>query len=158
MNMQKPEAPSTSPKGATADIIADLKLISEVFEIIENETAEVAEMLFDILINATDEQIMSGTIPGHKNPKIAAYLKILNRLFLFSRKHSKDGGMRIINRKTVQELDKKTFTICMCFDGGVSLDILCDVVNTENQARTPSRSPVKITIKQAFGSEHQHGR
>jgi len=48
-------------------------------------------------------------------------------------------------------LDKKTFTICMCLDGGISLDILCDIVNTENQARTPNTSPVKITIKKLFG-------
>ena len=34
----------------------------------------------------------------------------------------------------------------MCFDGGVSLDILCDIVNEENQAH-PTRSPVRVTIK-----------
>ncbi len=148
--------PSGSPQSASADIIADLKMLSEVFEQLEKETAEIAELLFDILINATDEQIMTGNVPGHTNPRIAAYIKILNRLFLFSRKHSKEGGVRVINRKTVQELDKKTFTICMCFDGGASLDVLCDVVNSENQARTPTKSPVKITIKQLFGSNQLH--
>ncbi len=156
-NMDNQEAPSISPKGASADIIADLKLLSEVFQRVEEETAEIAEMLFDILINASDEQIMNGTIPAHTNPKIAAYLKILNRLFLLSRKHSKKGGLRVINRKTVQELDKKTFAICMCFDGGVSLDILCDVVNTENRERTPTKSPVKVTVKQVF-NDNERGR
>ena len=135
----------------------NLKLLSEVFGLIETETAQIAEMIFDYLIEVHDLEIMTGALPeDHPNPKVKAYIKILNRLFLFSRKNSGKGGFRIINRKTVQELDKKTYTICMCFDGGVSLDILCDVVNTENQARTPTNSPVRVTIKQVFLGDLQH--
>ncbi len=134
------------------EMIENLQMISEVFKKIEDETAEIAEMIFDYLINVADEKIMNGTIPFHKNPRINFYIKILNRLFLFSRNSSanKSGAIRIINRKTVQDLDKKTFTICMCHDGGVSLDVLCDIVNTENQARTPNNSPVRVTAKQFF--------
>jgi len=152
------EAPSFSPQAPSADIVANLKMISELFQKIEEETAEIAELIFDYLINVPDEQIMTGTIASHKNPRIDAYIKILNRLFLFSRKHRKEGALRVINRKTIEELDKKTFTICMCFDGGGSLDILCDIVNTENQVRTPTTSPVKITIKKAFGNEISEDR
>lgn len=152
MHHKNQEAPSLSPVTTSSDVIANLKLISEIFQKIEEETAEIAELIFEYLINVSDEQIMTGTIPPHKNSRINAYIKILNRLFLFSRKHRKQGGLRVINRKTVEELDKKTFTICMCFDGGGSMDILCDIVNTENQVRTPTASPVKITIKQAFGN------
>ncbi|MES2961517.1 MAG: hypothetical protein V4694_03935 [Pseudomonadota bacterium] len=148
---QNLDVPSSVPNNASAEIIANLQLISEVFQKIEEETAEMAELIFDYLINATDEQIMNGTIPIHKNKRINDYIKILNRLFLFSRKASKSGGLRIINRETVEELDKKTFMICMVQDGGVSLDILCDIVNTENQARTPNASPVKVTVRQLFG-------
>ncbi len=147
--------PSGHPNKVSADIIADLKLVSEVFQRIEEETAENAEMIFDYLINVGDEHIFNGTIPDHPNSKIKNYIKILNRLFLLSRKSANSGqiGLVVINRKTVKELDKKTFTISMCFDGGVSLDILCDIVNEENMARTPTKSPVKITIKRAFGNE-----
>lgn len=135
----------------------NLKLLSEVFKLIETETAQIAEMVFDYLIDVLDGDIMTGSIPeDHPNPKVRAYIKILNRLFLFSRKNSARGGFRIINRKTVKDLDKKTYTICMCFDGGVSLDILCDIVNTENQARTPTNSPVKVTVKQVFLGDLQH--
>ncbi len=148
---QNLDVPSSIPNNASAEIIANLQLISEVFQKIEEETAEMAELIFDYLINATDEEIMNGTIPFHKNPRINKYIQILNRLFIFSRKFSKSGGLRIINRKMIEELDKKTFAICMCSDGGISLDILCDIVNTENQARTPNTSPVKITIKKLFG-------
>jgi hypothetical protein len=155
---QNPEVPSSFPKSASADLIANLQLISEVFQRIEEETAEMAELIFDYLINATDEQIMNGNIPSHKNERINSYIKILNRLFVFSRKKSKESGIRIINRKTVEELDKKTFVICMCYDGGVSLDILCDIVNTENQARTPAASPVKVTVTQAFGRSQDNQR
>jgi hypothetical protein len=154
------QTPSTTPDHAHADIVADLKLVSEVFQRIEDETAEIAETIFDYLIDVADGHIMEGTIPEHPDPKIARYIKILNRLFRLSRKKSKEGliGLVVINRKTVQELDKKTYAISMCFDGGVSLDILCDVVNEENRARTPTRSPVKVTIKKAFGLEHHIAR
>ena len=128
----------------------NLKLLTEVFERIEDETAETAEMIFDYLIEIMDDLIMMGEIPDHPDPKVNAYIKILNRLFRFSRKNSAKGGFRVINRKTVKDLDKKTYTICMCFDGGVSLDVLCDIVNTENQARTPTASPVRVTVKQLF--------
>ena len=40
----------------------------------------------------------------------------------------------------------------MVYDGGVSLDILCDIVNVENNSRTPTRSPVKVMVKQAFST------
>ena len=160
---KKPEdsnIPSPNPNKVSADIIADLKLVSEVFQRIEEETAEIAEMIFDYLIDVGDEHIFNGTIPDHPNPRISNYVKILNRLFMLSRKRAKTGELAlvVINRRTVKELDKKTFTISMCFDGGVSLDILCDIVNEENRARTPTKSPVKITIKKAFGEEITHSR
>ncbi len=145
------ENPSMFPKQPSADMLENLQLISEVFQRIETETAEMAEMIFDYLIDVSDEDLMNGTIPQHENKKINAYMKILNRLFKFSRNK---GKFRIINRKTIEDLDKKTFTICMCHDGGVSLDILCDVVNTENQARIPTTSPVKVTVKRAFDLEN----
>lgn len=131
----------------------NLKLLTEVFNLIETETAEIAEMIFDFLIEVGDGEIMTGKISeNHPDPKVRAYIKILNRLFNFSRTNSSKGGFRLINRKTVKDLDKKTYAISMCFDGGVSLDILCDIVNTENQARTPTNSPVRVTVKQAFAS------
>jgi hypothetical protein len=128
----------------TASDIENLELITKVFQQIEAETAQVAEMLFDYLIEATDAQIMTGTIPAHNNRKINEYVKIMNRLFKFSRAAS-DGGFRLITRNTIQALDKKTYTISMCHDGGTSLDILCDIVNSENSARTP-RNSVKIKV------------
>lgn len=149
-SMIENKSPASSPEKVSADVIGDLKLISEVFQKIEKETAEVAELIFDYLIDVSDDQIMMGVIPDHPNPKVTAYIKILNRLFLLSRKN---GRIRVVNRKTVEDLDKKTFAICMSFDGGVSLDVLCDVVNEENLARTPTKSPVKVTVKQAFSSE-----
>ena len=149
--------PSTSPSNVSADIIADLKLISEVFQKIEQETAEIAEMIFGYLIDVSDADIINGTIPDHKNPKLKRYIQILNRLFRFSRNHAKDGliGMIVINRKTVKALDRKTYAISMCFDGGASLDILCDIVNEENCVRTPTKSPVRVTVRQAFNDEQR---
>ncbi len=135
----------------------NLKLLSEVFKLIETETAAIAEMVFDYLVDVLDEYIMTGEISeDHPNPKVRAYIKILNRLFLLSRKNSDKGAFKLISRKTVKDLDKKTYTICMCFDGGVSLDILCDIVNTENQARTPTASPVRVTVKRVFLGDVQH--
>lgn len=143
------EIPSSSIQ--TPTVADNLKLIAEVFKKIEEESVEVAEMLFGYLIEVADEHVMNGTIPNHKSAKINKYVRILNNLFKFSRKNS-DGGFRIISREMIENLDKKTYVICMCHDGGASLDILCDVVNTENSARTPSRSPVRVVVKQAFMS------
>ena len=140
-----PSASISNPSAAD-----NLKLISDVFKKIEEETVQIAELLFDYLIDVPDEQVMTGSISSHKNPKINKYIKILNRLFKFSRKNPAGGGFRIINREMIESLDKKTYVICMCHDGGVSLDILCDIVNTENSARTPTRSPVRVVVKQAF--------
>lgn len=151
MDTSNSPSPSASFDNPSAEIIADLQVISEVFQQIEEETAETADEIFDWLISVDDEHIVSGSIPDSDNQKINKYISILNRLFAFSRSNSK-GGFRIIARNTVEDLDKKTFTICMCHDGGTSLDILCDIVNEENQARTPTASPVKVTVTQAFAN------
>lgn len=148
-------APSFLAEINSTELFSNLELIGEVFELIEKETAEIADLIFDYLINIDDEHIANGTIPNHQNKKINTYIKILNRLFLLSRKNRK---FRIINRKTVENLDKKTFAISMCVDGGHSLDILCDIVNTENQARMPGLSPVKITVKKVFLNEKDQGK
>lgn len=143
------ERSSKSDKASSSNTTSDienLELITKVFQQIEEETTQVAEMLFDYLIEATDAQIMTGTIPAHKNRKINEYVKIMNRLFKFSRAGS-EGGFRLVTRNTIQALDKKTYTISMCHDGGTSLDILCDIVNSENSARTP-RNSVKIKVVQ----------
>lgn len=140
--------PSTTP-----DKLSDIEsfgLLTEVFQKIEEETVEIAEMLFEFLLNASDLEIMMGSIPFCGNAKINKYIKILNRLFKFSRAKYASGGYRVISRKMIEELDKKTYTISMVQDGGVSLDILCDIVNVENNSRTPTKSPVRVTIKQAF--------
>ncbi len=142
--MKYEDIPATSVNLSVAD---NLKMISEVFKKIEEETAQIADLLFEYLIEVQDEQVINGKIPAHKNSKINKYIKILNRLFQFSRKNS-DGGFRIVNREMIESLDKKTYVICMCYDGGLSLDILCDVVNTENNARTPTKSPVRVVVKQ----------
>ena len=52
--------------------------------------------------------------------------------------------MKVIKRETIEYLSKKTFALAMCYDGGVSLDILCQIVNEENSARIPSQSLSKI--------------
>jgi hypothetical protein len=146
------EIPSSFPKNMPTDIVANLQLIGEIFQRIEQEASEIAEEIFDHLIDATDLQIMTGTIPPHKNQRINEYIKLLNRLFFLSRRR-KEGGLIIISRKVVEELDKKTFALCMCHDGGVfSLGILCEIANAENRIRTPQASPVKITVKNLFGN------
>lgn len=149
----------TAPAASIENLsIADnLKMISEVFKKIEEESVQIAELLFEYLIEVADDAVMTGTIPNHTNAKINKYIKILNRLFKFSRKNPDSGGFRIISREMIESLDKKTYVICMCQDGGFSLDILCDVVNTENSARTPSRSPIRVVVKQAFAPVKSKG-
>lgn len=144
MAVNNSEIPSLTPQSVSD--IENLEFITKVFEQIEEETVKIAEMIFDYLIDANDADIIAGTIPSHKNPKINNYIKVLNRLFKFSRTNS-DGGFRIVSRDTIEALDKKTYTISMCHDGGTSLDILCDIVNSENGARTPKNSVKVVVIK-----------
>ncbi len=134
-------------QGAPDELLKDLKFLTDIFQRIEKETAEIAETLFEHLINATDEQIMTGTVAPSTNPRTNSYIKILNRLFLLSRSGYR-GGIRVLSRQMVQELDKKTYALSVCNDGGTSLEVLCDVANEENRARTPTTSPVKVTVRQ----------
>jgi hypothetical protein len=92
----------------------------------------------------SDEDLMSGKIPKIITPEnsdqLNGFLHILNNLFPLSHK----DGLKIIKRDTVEYLNKKTYAWAMCFDGGESLDILCEIVNEENVARIPSKSPEAI--------------
>lgn len=150
--------PSSSLRSAEASIVADLELLSNVFQSMENEAAEIAELIFDHLVDASDEEIFGGKIPTHKNPRINSYIQLLNRLFKLARTPLREGGFKIvsINRKVIQSIDKKTFAICMCCDGGEYLDIMCDVVNTEVKSRIPTTSPVVIRVIQAFAENKEN--
>lgn len=138
--------PSLSPKTSSAVALSELEIMRKIFEQIELETAKVVEELFEYLFDVEDFSVISGKIPAPKNKSLTSYIKSLNKLFKFAR--ASGSGFRIINRRMVRELDKKTYLFCMCVDGGTSLDVLCEVVNQENVARTPGMSPVRITVKQ----------
>lgn len=141
--------PSSSP--ATTDgvysvvSLPELKRLQEVFTQVENNTAEIAEALFDYLLDIADMSVVDGEIPLPKDTSIVGYIKALNKLFKLSRRKTKTSFI-VINRKLVKNLDRKTYHFCMCIDGGFSLDILCEIVNQENNIRTPKASPIKITV------------
>lgn len=143
-------SPSPSPEVLqnfdSAVSLPDLKRLQEVFSQVEDQSSQVAEELFDHLFDVDDFSVINGEIPIPKG-KSKYYIQALNRLFKLSRK-KKGFGFVLINRKLVKDLDKKTYSFCMCIDGGVYFDVLCEVVNQENAARTPNLSPVKVTIKQ----------
>jgi len=138
--------PSTKPETILANdfesFIRD-KFFKD-FKKIEEENAKIAELIFDYLINIDDQFLIDGTIPPHPDSSINLYIKLLNKLFALSRAKNK---VMVINRRTVKNLDKKAYMICLCFDGGDSLDILCDIVNEENMARIPTQSPVPISFR-----------
>jgi hypothetical protein len=152
--------PSTSTHIDSATALPQLDLMRKIFEQVEKESGKIAEQLFDYLFDVDDISVITGNIPMPKNKKhegIKKYIKSLNLLFKLS--HIEGfGSFRIINRKMVKELNKKTYTFCMCVDGGTSLDVLCEVVNQENMARTPSKSPVKITVRQVTGEGKGRGQ
>ena len=138
------EIPSTYLSNPHTHQLASLNSLIEVFEKINNNTSNLAEIIFDHLIKVSDEDLMSGKIPKIITPEnsdqLNGFLHILNNLFPLSHK----DGLKIIKRDTVEYLNKKTYAWAMCFDGGESLDILCEIVNEENVARIPSKSPEAI--------------
>ena len=150
--MTNKKKPSFSPEILSATALPELDLMRKIFAQVEEETAETAEELFEYLFDIDDFDVINGTIPVPKNKSIKNYIKCLNLLFKLSRLDG-NGSFKIINRRVVKDLDKKTYLFCMCVDGGVSMDVLCEVVNQENTARTPSKSPVKITFKQIFAED-----
>ena len=138
------EIPSAYLSNPHTHQLASLNSLIEVFEKINNNTSNLAEIIFDHLIKVSDEDLMNGKIPKIINPEnsdqLNGFLHILNNLFPMSHK----DGLKIIKRETVEYLNKKTYAWAMCFDGGESLDILCEIVNEENLARIPSKSPEAI--------------
>ncbi len=140
--------PSTSTSISSIVGLSEMEMMQKVFAEVEKDAADIAEALFEYLFEVEDVFVVEGEIPLPKDGKIKSYILALNKLFRLARRQPKFGSYRIINRKMVKELDKKTYMFCMCVDGGTSLDILCEIVNQENNSRTPDNSPVKITIKQ----------
>jgi len=138
------EIPGTYLSNPHTHQLASLNSLIEVFEKINNNTSNLAEIIFDHLIKVSDEDLMNGKIPkiinSQNSDQLNGFLHILNNLFPLSRK----DGLKIIKRETVEYLNKKIYAWAMCFDGGESLDILCEIVNEENIARIPSKSPEAI--------------
>jgi len=124
-----------------------LKSLSSIFDDINKNASDLAEKLFEHLVDIDDEKLRDGKIPHNNNyPEINSYISTLNRLFRLS---LRDGTIAI-KRDIVSHLDKKTFTLAMVADGGASLDILCEIVNEENLQRTPQRSPSSVKIIKVF--------
>lgn len=156
-------SPATYVKKPTATSvdtgIDNLRFMHEISKDIYNKAEEVADVIFDHLLDTSDDNILKGSVPKHENDTINDYVTILNRLFKFSRTGSNLGGVRVLNRDMVESLDEKTFVLAMCRDGGgVMLDVLCDIANTENQARSPKKSPTKFTVTQAFRDDKQNSK
>jgi hypothetical protein len=150
------DLPSISPAISSAVALPELDLMKKIFEQIELEAAKVVEELFEYIFDVDDFSVIHGNIPLPKNKSLQSYIKSLNKLFKLSR--ASGVSFRLINRRMVKEFDKKTYLFCMCVDGGISLDVLCEVVNQENMARTPSVSPVKITVQQVAMEDRNQSR
>ena len=129
-----------------------LQSLNSIFDNINKNASDLAEKIFEHLVDIEDEKLRDGRIPlSNKYPAINNYISTLNRLFRLS---LMDGTIAI-KRDVVNHLDKKTFTLAMVADGGASLDILCEIVNEENSQRTPQRSPSNVKITRVFNSKNK---
>ena len=129
-----------------------LQSLNSIFDDINRNASDLAEKIFEHLVDIEDEKLRDGKIPLSNNyPEINNYISTLNRLFRLS---LRDGTIAI-KRDVVSHLDKKTFTLAMVADGGASLDILCEIVNEENSQRTPQRSPSNVKITRVFNSNNK---
>jgi hypothetical protein len=135
------DIPSVFLSNPQTQQLHSLNSLKEVFDKINNMTSNLAEIIFDHLINISDEDLYNGKIPNIEDKKniyqLNGFIRILNDLFPLAYR----DGLKVIKRETVEYLNKKTFAWAMCFDGGESLDILCEIVNEELNSRTPSHSP-----------------
>ncbi len=133
--------PSASPENASlvynfAEQMVELVFKSRLEEETNRNAVDLSEQLFDHLYDVNDIDLWSGRIPDHKDPETNRFVKNLRLLFVLSR--SAKGGVLVLNRDVVKDMDKRVFALCMCNDGGDQLDTLCDVVNEENKARVPN--------------------
>jgi hypothetical protein len=141
---KKNDQPSELISDAKSQQLFDINSLIRVSEKMNKEASYISEKIFDHLITVSDVDLYRGKIPYIKknssNVGINNFIRILNDLFPLS---SRDG-IKVIKRETIEYLNKKTFALAMCYDGGESLDILCQIVNEENSARIPSQSLSKI--------------
>jgi hypothetical protein len=141
---KKNDQPSELISEAKSQQLFDINSLIGVSEKMNKEASYISEKIFDHLITVSDVDLYRGKIPYLKknssNVGINNFIRILNDLFPLS---SRDG-IKVIKRETIEYLNKKTFVLAMCYDGGESLDILCQIVNEENSARIPSQSLSKI--------------
>jgi len=141
---KKNDQPSELISEAKSQQLFDINSLIGVSEKMNKEASYISEKIFDHLITVSDVDLYRGKIPYLKknssNVGINNFIRILNDLFPLS---SRDG-IKVIKRETIEYLNKKTFALAMCYDGGESLDILCQIVNEENSARIPSQSLSKI--------------
>ena len=148
-NSNKFDQPSLlKPSGLISDAksqqLFSINTLIDVYEQMNRQASFISEKIFDHLITVNDFDLYRGKIPYLKkdssSDEFNNFIRILNDLFPLSF----HDGIKVIKRETIEYLNKKTFVLAMCYDGGASLDILCQIVNEENSERIPSQSLSKI--------------
>ncbi len=135
----------------TSPSLLSLTQLNELAEAQNDEAERIAEKLFEITTVQEDHKILTGSIKidSDDSKETQMYKRILNELFLFSKKN-KDSGFAILDRKGVEGGNKKVASLLKAMDGGLFVETFCTVVNEENAARMPSSSISKAQAHRVF--------
>lgn len=156
-------SPNTSFSSPQANVVGEvqhLQLLLQNQLLTESIVADLLGQAFDILVNATDDEIVTGTIDGEGN-----LVPILNGLLLLSRKLRNTGAVVQLTPEYVKENDKQLYAICNVstvgndkhvISGNAFLASLCDAVNEENLHRKPSEHTSVESAEAVFASKVQN--
>ncbi len=141
-------APSPSPAILESKSFAEILFAGRVAAEQEKLIGEFAEELLNITTQASDNEILNGTIPQGYGDSVAT--KVLNRLFKISRPTSQFFFK--LTREYVESKDRKTAALLKCMNGGLFAEACCLVVNEENEARRKVNEIPSNAFKGATGA------
>ncbi len=145
----KPSSSPLEPKGDFVSIITKLNRAIKVGEIEEKDLEDVAQRIFEILIECDDKQVLSGEIPLNlaselnvadekiTQKDLELYLKIANSLFKLAN-NKEINAVKVLTPELVKNFDIKAAALAQVKGGNLLLRLLCDIVNQEISDRTPS--------------------
>lgn len=138
-------SPSTAPEKPRADSLGIVRQLDRLTQVGEGEllnAEEIAKAIFEFLSDIPDEDVLNGRIRTN-DPNLKPYAAALNRLFLLV-KNSETGAIRQLTAGMVESISPKAYAMSAVNGGRQFVEIMCDVVNSEFEARTPASTVAKI--------------
>ncbi len=157
LNESESSAPSASPKSPQADFLGIVEKLERLTQVGEEEllnAEQIAEEVFLFLSDIPDQKVLKGMIDSVDDPDLKPYVTALNTLFPLV-KNSETGGINQLNSNIVEKLSPKSYAKVAVIGGRPFVEVMCDIVNQEVDARTPSSNLFRVNAVRAFTSSNE---